>query len=89
MGIEHKSIDYVTEHERHGRVIDQGPFWFLGNFHFFTIAIGFVGPSMGLSFAFTSLAGALGILFGTVFVAFHASQGAELGLPQMIQSRAQ
>src|SRR6202020_2258942 len=44
---------------------------------------------MGLSFAFTSLAGALGILFGTVFVAFHASQGAELGLPQMIQSRAQ
>lgn len=89
MGIEHKSIDYVSEHERHGRVIDQGPFWFLGNFHFFTIAIGFVGPSMGLGFAYTSLAGALGILFGTIFVAFHASQGAELGLPQMIQSRAQ
>jgi nucleobase:cation symporter-1, NCS1 family len=89
VAIEHKSIDYIAEHERHGRVIDQGPFWFLGNFHFFTIAIGFVGPSMGLSFAFTSLAGALGILFGTIFVAFHASQGAELGLPQMIQSRAQ
>src|SRR6202020_463863 len=44
---------------------------------------------MGLGFGFTSLAGALGILFGTVFVAFHASQGPELGLPQMIQSRAQ
>jgi purine-cytosine permease-like protein len=89
VAIEHKSIDYVYEDERHGRVIDQGPFWFLGNFHFFTIAIGFVGPSMGLSFGFTSLAGTLGILFGTIFVAFHASQGAELGLPQMIQSRAQ
>ncbi len=89
MTIERKSIDYVAEHERHGRVIDQGPFWFLGNFHFFTIAIGFIGPSMGLGFAPTALAGALGILFGTVFVAFHASQGAELGLPQMIQSRAQ
>jgi purine-cytosine permease-like protein len=89
MPIEHKSIDYVPEHERHGRVIDQGPFWFLGNFHFFTIAIGFVGPSMGLGFGFTSLAGTLGILFGTIFVAFHASQGAQLGLPQMIQSRAQ
>ncbi len=89
MIIEHKSIDYIPENERHGRVIDQAPFWFLGNFHFFTIAIGFVGPSMGLSFAFTSLAGALGILFGTIFVAFHASQGAQLGLPQMIQSRAQ
>ena len=89
MQIEAKSIDYVHEHERHGRVIDQGPFWFLGNFHFFTIAIGFVGPSMGLGCGYTALAGALGILFGTVFVAFHASQGAELGLPQMIQSRAQ
>ncbi len=87
--MERKSIDYIPEGERHGRVIDQVPFWFLGNFHFFTIAIGFVGPSMGLSFGFTSMAGALGILFGTLFVAFHASQGAELGMPQMIQSRAQ
>src|SRR6204780_3384081 len=87
--IERNSIDYIPESERHGRVIEQVPFWFLGNFHFFTIAIGFVGPSMGLGFGYTSLAGALGILFGTLFVAFHASQGAELGLPQMIQSRAQ
>src|SRR6204780_4970918 len=89
LAIERKSIDYNPESERHGRVIHQAPFWFLGNFHFFTIAIGFVGPSMGLSFGYTSLAGALGILFGTIFVAFHAAQGAELGLPQMIQSRAQ
>jgi len=89
VAVERKSIDYVSEDERHGRVIDQVPFWFLGNFHFFTIAIGFVGPSMGLGFWYTSLAGALGILFGTIFVAFHASQGPELGLPQMIQSRAQ
>jgi purine-cytosine permease-like protein len=89
LSIETKSIDYVPDHERHGRVIDQGPFWFLGNFQFFTIALGFVGPSMGLGFGYTSLAGALGILFGTIFVAFHASQGPELGLPQMIQSRAQ
>lgn len=89
MAIEAKSIDYVARGERHGRVIDQVPFWFLGNFHFFTIAIGFVGPAMGLGWGYTALAGALGILFGTVFVAFHASQGVELGLPQMIQSRAQ
>jgi nucleobase:cation symporter-1, NCS1 family len=39
VAIEHKSIDYIAEDERHGRVIDQTPFWFLGNFHFFTIAI--------------------------------------------------
>ncbi|WP_018151482.1 purine-cytosine permease family protein [Leeia oryzae] len=88
-GIETRSIDYVPENERHGKVSHQGPFWFLGNFQFFTIAIGFIGPSMGLSLGYTALAGALGILFGTLFMAFHASQGAELGLPQMVQSRAQ
>jgi purine-cytosine permease-like protein len=59
MGIELHSIDFVPEHERHGRVQDQGPFWFLSNFHFFAIAIGFVGPSLGLSLGATSLAGAL------------------------------
>jgi len=87
--IEIRSIDYVPVRERHGSVADQAKFWFLGNFHFFTIAIGFIGPSMGLSLGWTILAGALGILIGTVFQAFHASQGAEMGLPQMIQSRAQ
>src|SRR5271155_5030371 len=89
MAIESRSIDFVPEHERHGRVRDQGPFWFLSNFHFFAIAIGFVGPSLGLSLGYSGLAGALGIVIGTTFQAFHASQGAELGLPQMIQSRAQ
>jgi len=87
--IETRSIDYVPDSERHGRVLDQGPFWFLGNFQFFTIAIGFVGPGMGLSLGWTILSGTLGILFGTLFMAFHASQGAHLGLPQMVQSRAQ
>jgi NCS1 family nucleobase:cation symporter-1 len=89
MAIESRSIDFVPEAERHGRVQDQGPFWFLSNFHFFAIAIGFVGPSLGLSLRATALAGVLGIIIGTALQAFHASQGAEMGLPQMIQSRAQ
>lgn len=89
LGIESRSIDYVPQHERHGKVLNQGPFWFLGNFQFFTIAIGFIGPGMGLSFGATALASTLGILFGTLFMAFHASQGPDLGLPQMVQSRAQ
>lgn len=87
--IEARSIDYVPAAERHGKTINQGPFWFLGNFQFFTLAIGFIGPGMNLSFGATVLASTLGILFGTLFMAFHASQGPDLGLPQMIQSRAQ
>jgi purine-cytosine permease-like protein len=89
LDIERRSIEFIPENERHGRVVDQGPFWFLSNFHFFAIAIGFVGPSLGLTLGYSALAGTLGILLGTTFQAFHASQGAELGLPQMIQSRAQ
>ncbi|MGH8425753.1 MAG: purine-cytosine permease family protein, partial [Pseudomonas fluorescens] len=89
LAIEGHSIDYIPENERHAKLSSQGPFWFLGNFHFFTISIGFVGPSLGLSAMWTMLAGALGIMFGTIFMAFHGSQGPEMGLPQMIQSRAQ
>jgi len=87
--IETRSIDYVPENERHGKVWLQGPFWFLGNFQPFTVAIGFVGPALGLSLGWTVVAAVLGILFGTIFMAAHASQGPKLGLPQMIQSRAQ
>jgi NCS1 family nucleobase:cation symporter-1 len=88
-GIEVRSIDWVPDPERHGKVWHQGPLWFLGNFQYFTIPIGFVGPAFGLSLWWSIVAGALGILIGTVFMAFHATQGPTLGLPQMIQSRAQ
>lgn len=88
-GIEVRSIDWVPDGDRHGKVSDQSKFWFLGNFQFLTIAIGFIGPGVGLSLAWTAMAGALGVVIGTFFMAFHANQGAELGLPQMIQSRAQ
>jgi purine-cytosine permease-like protein len=88
-GIEVRSIDWVPDTERHGKVWHQGPLWFLGNFQYFTIPIGFIGPAFGLSLWWTIFAGASGILIGTVFMAFHATQGPILGLPQMIQSRAQ
>ncbi|SAL83149.1 cytosine/purines uracil thiamine allantoin permease [Caballeronia arvi] len=87
--IEGHSIDFIPEHERTDRLSRQGPFWFLGNFTFFTMTIGFVGPSVGLTSWWTTVAGTLGIMFGTLFMAFHGSQGPHLGLPQMIQSRAQ
>jgi nucleobase:cation symporter-1, NCS1 family len=87
--IEARSIDYVPVRERHGSVWHQALFWFTGNFNFFTIAIGFVGPSLGLAVTPTIVASVLGMFFGTVFMALHASQGPDLGLPQLIQSRAQ
>jgi nucleobase:cation symporter-1, NCS1 family len=87
--IEARSIDWVPENERHGKLWHQGPLWFLGNFQYFSIPIGFIGPSLGLSLGWTVVASVLGIAVGTVFMAFHASQGPTMGLPQLIQSRAQ
>jgi nucleobase:cation symporter-1, NCS1 family len=87
--VEVHSIDWIPDPERHGRVWQQSMLWFLGNFQYFTIPIGFVGPSLGLSLGWSILAGFLGIAFGTLFMAFHATQGPVFGLPQMIQTRAQ
>lgn len=87
--IERHSIDYVPWAERHGKLWHQAPFWFTGNFVLPTMVIGFLGPQLGLSAGFSFLAIVLGALFGTFFMAFHANQGPRMGLPQMIQSRAQ
>lgn len=87
--VEVRSIDWVPLDERHGKLWHQAPLWFLGNFQYFSIPIGFIGPAMGLSLGWTALASVLGIAVGTLFMAFHASQGPHMGLPQMIQSRAQ
>ena len=87
--IETRSIDYVPLKERHGTVWHQGPFWFTGNFVVTTMVTGFIGPALGLDLAWSVAAVVLGALFGTFFMAFHANQGPRMGLPQMIQSRAQ
>ena len=88
-GIEVRSIDWVPDSERHGKLWHQAPLWFLGNLQYFSIPIGFIGPALGLSLWWTIVASILGIYVGTVFMAFHGSQGPRLGLPQVIQSRAQ
>ncbi|MEU4359246.1 purine-cytosine permease family protein [Streptomyces virginiae] len=71
------------------QVWHQGPFWFSGNFVLTTLVIGFIGPSTGLSVGWSVAAVVLGACFGTFFMAVHANQGPRMGLPQMIQSRAQ
>ena len=61
--IEVHSIDWIPDTERHGKTWQQAMLWFLGNFQYFTIPIGFVGPALGLSLGWSILAGALGIAF--------------------------
>ncbi|MGW4100270.1 purine-cytosine permease family protein [Mycobacterium sp. NPDC004974] len=87
--IENRSIDWITPAERHGTPWRVSPLFFIANWSFFTIALGFTGPALGLSVGWAILASALGLVIGTFFMAFHATQGPRLGLPQIIQSRAQ
>ncbi len=87
--IESRSIDYVPRAERHGKVWHLWPVWFMGDAHLATIATGFVGVALGGNLIWMTVAVVLGIALGTFFMAFHSTQGPQLGLPQMIQSRPQ
>jgi nucleobase:cation symporter-1, NCS1 family len=87
--IERHSIDHVPVAERHGVVWHQGPFWFTGAFVIPSMLVGFIGPGLGLAPLWSAIALGIGMALGTAFMALHANQGPRLGLPQMIQSRAQ
>ncbi len=87
--IEYHHIDYIPKAERHGRVRDQFTLWFMGNANLATLAVGFIGISLGLSLFWTLVAIIVGEIFGTFFMAFHAVQGPRMGIPQMLQSRPQ
>ncbi|MBV9854276.1 MAG: cytosine permease [Streptosporangiaceae bacterium] len=88
-GLEVRSIDYVPLTERHGQVWHLGPLWFMSNAQIATLAVGLISISEGASLFWSVLAIVIGMLVGTLFMAFHSAQGPQLGLPQMIQSRPQ
>lgn len=87
--LEIHSIDYIPKKERHGNVTNQFTLWFLGNAELATLAVGFIGISLGLNLFWCLVAIILGEVFGTFFMAFHSVQGPRLGIPQLIQSRPQ
>jgi nucleobase:cation symporter-1, NCS1 family len=87
--IEKRSIDYVPLAERHGKVWHLWPVWFAGDANLATLAVGVLGITLGGNLLWTGAAVVAGCALGTFFMAFHSTQGPQLGLPQMIQSRPQ
>ena len=87
--IETRSIDYVPLAERRGEVRHLWPVWFTGDAHLATLATGAISVVGGLDLFWSSIAVIGGCILGTVLMALHCSQGPQLGLPQMIQSRPQ
>jgi nucleobase:cation symporter-1, NCS1 family len=89
LALEKRSIEYVPLSERHGKVWHLWPVWFSGDANLATVATGVVGVALGGHLLWMVLAVMSGCVFGTFFMAFHSTQGPQLGLPQMIQSRPQ
>lgn len=87
--LEDRSFDYVPVTARNGNLFSQTQLWFMINASFLTAATGALGPLAGLGLTWTIVAIVAGSIFGTLFQAFHGAQGPRMGLPQMIQSRAQ
>jgi len=87
--LEVRSIDYVPLAERHGKLWHLGPLWFMSNAQIATLAVGVLGVTTGGNLIWSLIAILLGVGVGTFFMAAHCSQGPQLGLPQMIQSRPQ
>lgn len=89
MKVEKRSIDFIPEAERHGEPRSLFFVWFGANANITTVAAGVLPISMGLNLFWSALSILLGSLIGAIFMASHSAQGPRLGIPQMIQSRAQ
>src|SRR4051794_28057763 len=88
-GVEERSIEFVPPEERHGSVRSLFTVWFGANMQVTTAVTGALGVILGLPLPWAIAALAAGNLAGAVFMALHSAQGPKLGIPQMIQSRAQ
>jgi NCS1 family nucleobase:cation symporter-1 len=88
-GVEQHTTDFVPLSERHGRPRSLFAVWFASNMQITTIVTGALGVVVGLPLPSALAALVLGNLVGAVFMAMHSAQGPKLGIPQMIQSRAQ
>ncbi|MCI2416645.1 cytosine permease [Saccharopolyspora sp. K220] len=89
MRIEGRSIDPVPDRERHGHPRSLFTLWFAGNMQITAAVTGALTVLVGLHPLWALVAVALGNGIGAVPMALHAAQGPKLGVPQMIQSRAQ
>jgi nucleobase:cation symporter-1, NCS1 family len=87
--VEQYTIRPIPDTQRFGTARGLFPFWFTANSSAFTIVLGAIGIELGLGLVPTIVAIVAGGAVGGVFMAYHSAQGPKLGVPQLIQSRAQ
>ncbi|MEM5367147.1 cytosine permease [Paraburkholderia azotifigens] len=89
MDVEKRSIEFIPLGERYGTPKRLFTIWFSANMQVTALVIGTLGIVAGLDLFWTIVGLVLGNVIGTIFMAAHSAQGPHLGIPQMIQSRAQ
>ncbi|MCA1494744.1 cytosine permease [Ensifer sp. NBAIM29] len=89
MKAEKHSIEFIPPRERYGRASQLFTIWFSANMQVTTMLVGALGIVSGLSFYWVVAGLIIGNFVGAIFMAAHSAQGPQLGIPQMIQSRAQ
>jgi len=88
--LETNTIQAIPTDQRHGTFRYLFTIWFGCNLSLLTVITGALATTnFGLGFVSACCAIVLGLLAGSVFMALHAAQGPQLGLPQMVQTRGQ
>jgi NCS1 family nucleobase:cation symporter-1 len=87
--VELRSIDVVPDEERHGTAFSQFTLWLGANLQITAVVTGALAVVFGGDVVWSLVGLVLGNLLGGAVMALHSAQGPKLGLPQMIQSRAQ
>src|SRR5580700_3715706 len=87
--LEKHGIDYIPPDERHGKPATLFTFWAASNVQILAISVGALAIVFGLSLPWAIFAIVVGNAAGGLYMALHSVQGPRLGLPQMMQSRAQ
>ncbi|HEJ7030100.1 TPA: cytosine permease [Serratia marcescens] len=88
--IEDKSIDFVPAGERHGHARSLFTLWFCTNIAPLAVVTGAISTQTFHLNILSALSAIIaGHLFGGIFLALTSTQGPQVGIPQMVQSRAQ
>ncbi|MDN5654990.1 MAG: cytosine permease, partial [Kocuria sp.] len=87
--MELRSIDWIPPRERHGSPVSLFFLWFAANSSITALVTGGLFVLLGNSALWSIPAIVIGNLIGGFITALHSAQGPQLGVPQMIQSRAQ
>lgn len=87
--IEQISYEYMPVKERKGNPKDLFFTWFAASTVSTTLVTGALAVIVGLNFWWAALAIISGHAIGATIMALHSAQGPKLGIPQLMQSRAQ